>query len=108
MFKDAYSKSRMSDEVSSKRLGPLSVSRQICKNRVEVELPDHMKIHNVINVIHTATYGKKPSYIAALMLKKPGPVPKLQGDGFVVESIWKNRKKGRGIQFLTDMKGTPT
>ena len=69
LFKDAYSKSQKSDELTSGPFGLIKIARLIGKNVVEIKLPDHLKIHNVINVIHTAPYNGQPSDIAAQPLK---------------------------------------
>ena len=55
LFKDAYSKSQASDKLSAKRFGPFKVTKLIGKNAVELELPDHVKIHKVVNIMHTNT-----------------------------------------------------
>lgn len=39
---------------------------------------------------------------------RPDPVPAVEGDEYVVEAILKDRKRGKGFQFLTLMKGIPT
>ncbi len=42
------------------------------------------------------------------MKKRPDPVPAVGGEEYIVESILNRRKKGKGYQFLTLMKGSPT
>ena len=50
LFKDAYSKSQASDKLSAKRFGPFKVTKLVGKNAVELEFPDHVKIHKVVNI----------------------------------------------------------
>lgn len=108
LFKDAYSKSQVSDKLSAKRFGPFKVLELIGKNAVRLELPDHVKIHEVVNVMHTVPYHKQPVDISGSVVDKPDPVPAVEGTEFVVDKILSHRKRGRGYQFLTLMKGDPT
>ena len=41
----------------------------IYTNSVEIELPDHLKIHYVINVIHTALYNEQLSDKQTVMFR---------------------------------------
>ena len=108
LFKDAYAKSQASDKLTAKRFGPFTVQSLIGKNAVKLELPHHLKIHNVVNVIHTVPYFDQPAEIGVSVPPKPNPVPTMKGDEYVVEKILKHRRKGKGFQFLTLMKGDPT
>ena len=108
LFKDAYSKSQESDKLSAKRFGPFTMTGIVGKNAVKVELPDHVKIHDVINVMHTVPYRSQPPDIAVPVSPRPDPVPAVEGEEYHVESILKHRKRGRGFQFLTLWKGYPT
>ena len=108
LFKDAYSKSQVSEKFTSRRFGPFTVTRVIGKNAVEVELPSHFRIHNVINVMHTVPHYEQPNEIAVETPVKPDPVPTNTGEEYEVEAILRHRKKGSGFQFLTLMKGDPT
>ena len=108
LFKDAYSKSQVSDKLTSKRFGPFIVKRLIGKNAVEVDLPSHLKIHNVINVTHTMPYYDQPKDISSETRSRPDPVPADEGEEYVVQAILSHRKKGSGFQFLTLMQGDPS
>ena len=108
LFKDAYSKSQVSDKLTSKRFGPFSVTRLVGKNAVELELPSHFKIHKVVNIMHTVPYHEQPDDIGVILPSRPDPVPTVDGEEFVVDKILQHRKRGRGFQFLTLMKGSPT
>ena len=71
------------------------------KKAVQLELPNHLNIHNVINVIHTVPYNHQPTEIAAPDPVRPDPVPAMERDEYQVECILKHRKRRRGFQFLT-------
>ena len=108
LFKDAYSKSQESDKLTARRFGPFIVKELVGKNAVKLELPDHLKIHPVVHVSHTTPHSEQPSDIAVPIPAIPAPLPALEGQEYEVESILSHRKKGRGYQFLTLMKGSPT
>ena len=107
LFTDDYAKFQVSDKLSSKRFGPFAVTRLIGKNAVELDLPEHIKMHKVVNVSHTVPYYEQPNDISQPVRPKPEPVPTPEGEEYVVEKILNHRKKGRGFQFLTQMKGSP-
>ena len=44
----------------------------------------------------------------SMIPQRPDPIPRTQGEEYIVESILKHRRRGRGYQFLTLMKGSPT
>ena len=85
----------------------MAVTRLIGTYGVELELPDHVKIHKVVNVSHTVPYHEQPSDISQPVPPRPEPVPTPEGEEYVVEKILNHRKRGRGFQFLTQMKGSP-
>ena len=70
-------------------------------------LPDHVKIHDVINVMHTVPFSEQEKDISSLVIIRPDPIPTIEGDKYVVEKILAHRKRGRGYQFLTLWKGYP-
>ena len=80
----------------------------IGKNAVRLELPNHVKIHDVVNVMHTVPHFSQPSEISAPVIQRPDPVPTAEGKEYVVDKILRHRRRGRGYQFLTLMKGDPT
>ena len=64
IFKDAYGKSQASDRLISKGFGPFSITCSDSKNAVEVELPSHLRIHSVVNAMHTILYFEQSDEIA--------------------------------------------
>ena len=108
LFKDSYSKSQVSDKLSARRFGPFKVLELIGKNAVRLELPSHVKIHDVINVFHTVPYSEQPEDISAPEVPVPEPVPTDDGDEYIVEEILNHRKRGKSFQFLTLWKGYPS
>ena len=108
LFKDAYSRSQKSDKLTAKRYGPFVVTKLIGKNAVKLDLPSHFKIHDVVHVVHTVPYTEQPIEIDAPVQPRPDPVPTIDGDEYYVDKILSHRKRGKGHQFLTLMKGAPT
>lgn len=108
LFTDAYAKSQQSAKLSAKRFGPFEVKELVGKNAVRLDLPNHLKIHDVVHVSHTVPFVEQPRDIALPIPPKPAPVPAIEGDEHVVGRILAHRKRGRGFQFLTQMKGDPS
>ena len=108
LFTDAYARAQVSDKLKARRFGPFAVKELIGKNALRLELPAHFKIHPVVHVIHTTPCVEQPSDIAPPIPAQPEPVPGIEGNEYEVEKILAHRKKGRGYQFLTLMKGSPT
>lgn len=106
LFRDAYAQSQKSQKLTSKRFGPFKVTRLIGRNAVELDLPDHVKIHKVVNISHTVPHYEQPSDISQPVQSRPEPVPMIEGEEYVVDRILNHRKRGRGYQFLTLMKGS--
>ena len=65
LFKDAYAKSQESNMVNARRFGPVLIEKLIGKNALQLELPDHIKIHPVVYVTHTIPHKEQPAEIAA-------------------------------------------
>lgn len=107
LFEDAYSKSQGSKKLSSKRVGPFVITELIGRNAVRLDLPTHFKIHPVVHVSHTVPFIEQPADISQPVPPRPEPVPTVSGQEYIVEKILKHRKRGRGYQFLTLMKGEP-
>ncbi len=80
----------------------------IGKNATRLELPSHVKIHDVVNVMRTVPFSDQPSDISGPVVQRPDPVPAVEGTEYVVDKILRHRKRGRGFQFLTLVKGNPT
>ena len=107
LFTDAYSRSQDSEKLSAKRVGPFVVTKLIGRNAVRLDLPPHFKIHPVVHVIHTTPFVEQPRDIAPAVEPKPAPVPTVNGDEQIVDKILNHRRRGKGFQFLTLMKGAP-
>ena len=108
LWMDAYSRSQESEKLSLKLFCPSFTKKLVGKNGGKLELPSHFKIKPVVHVSHTVPFHEQPSDIAKPISPRPDPVPTVQGGAYVVEKILKHRKRGRGYQWLTLMKGTPT
>ena len=108
LFKDLIAKEQESDKLSARRFGPFKIKRLIGKNAIDLELPDHLRIHPVVNVSHTTPHNDQPDDIAAPVQRKPVPIQTPAGEEYEVASILKHKLVGRGYKFLTLMKGEPT
>ena len=106
-FTDTYARVKVSKNLSGRRFSPFAVKELIGKNAFRLEFSSHFKIHLVVHVIHTTPYVKQPSDIAPSIPAEPEPVPRIEGNEYEVENILAHRRKGRGYQFLTLMKGYP-
>jgi len=79
----------------------------IGKNAVRLDLPSYVKIHPVVHVSHTVPFVEQPKDISKPIAERPAPIPRIQGEEHVVDKILNHRRRGRGYQFLTLMKGDP-
>lgn len=79
----------------------------IGRNAVRLELPSHFKIHPVVHVAHTTPFMEQPNDIGIQIEQRPLPIPTIEGEEHTVEAILQHRKRGKGYQFLTLMKGAP-
>jgi hypothetical protein len=61
LFPDAFSRAQSSDKLTAKRYGPFVIQELVGKDAVRSELPDHLKIHPVVHVIHTTPYRSQPA-----------------------------------------------
>ncbi len=91
LFKDSYSKSQESDKLAAKGFSPFTTLDLVGKNAVRLDLPCHVKIHEVVNVMHTVPYSAQPTEIAAPVVPRPDPDPTVQGNEYVVDKILKHR-----------------
>jgi hypothetical protein len=107
LFTDVYSKSQESNKLSAERFGTFKIVALIGKNAVKLFLPEHLKIHPVVHVIHTTPHYAQPADISSPVPVLPAPVATELGPEYEVESILSHRPRGRGYQFLTLMKGDP-
>ncbi len=109
LFKDSYLKSQQSDKLSGKRFSPFFVKKLVGKNAAKVELPCHLKIHDVVHVFHTKSYHEQASDFSAPVKKSPDPIPAVGGEEYIVELILNHRKRGKGVSISSClMKGSPT
>ncbi len=107
-FRDAYSKYQESDKLSTGRFGPFTVVELVGKNALKLELPSHVKIYDVVNVVHTVPHRHQPQEISATVSPGPDPIPSQRGEEYEVERILNHSKRRTEFQFLTLMRGSPT
>jgi hypothetical protein len=107
LFTDVCSKSQESNKLSVKRFGPFTIVALIGKNAVKIDLPEHLKIHPVVHVIHTTRHHAQLADTSSPVPVRPAPVATESGPEYEVEYILAHRPRGRGYQFLTLMKGDP-
>lgn len=110
LLQDAYTKERPSMKLSARRFGPFPILRLIGKNAVELDLPAYLKTHRVIHVSFTRPYRAKPTRLqdeVPIQAEKPMHVDQSGEALYIVEKILSHRRRGRGYQFLTLLKGTP-
>jgi hypothetical protein len=96
LFPDAYSRAQSSHKFTAKRYGPFVIQELVGKNAVRLELPDHLKIHPVVHVIHTTPYRSQPPDTAVPLPEKTAPVPTVLEYEHEVEAILAHRRRGRG------------
>ena len=108
LWKDTYARPQASQTPSAKRFGPFRILELIGRNAIRLDLPSHCKIHPVVHVSHTRPFIQQPSDIGKILSKRPDPIPAVVEMEYEVEKILKHRKRGKGYQWLTLMKGTPT
>ncbi len=106
-FMDSYSKEQPSDKLKARRYDPFEIISKVVKNALKLNLPNNIKIHPVVHVSNTTPQHDQPADIGRQLEEAPSPVPTKYGDEFVVEAILGHRKRGRGYQFLTLMRGVP-
>lgn len=107
---DHYTRTRPSAKLSARWFGPFQIMKLVGNNAVRIQFPEHVKTHPVVHVSLTKPAVDKPEHLNQVTEARPRPL-QIDDDGnqlFVVERILAHRKKGRGYQWLTLMKGTPT
>ncbi len=108
MFKDSSSKSQKIDKLSAKRFCPFTEIGIIGKIVLKLELPSYVEMHDVVNMMDTFPYKSQLNDISAPVTPRPDPLPSFEGEECQIDRILNHRRKGRGFQFLTLMKGFPT
>jgi hypothetical protein len=73
LFTDTHSKSQEPKRLSFKRFRPFWIVALIGKNAVKFDLPDHIKIHPVVYVIHTTPHHMQPVDISSPLPVRPAP-----------------------------------
>lgn len=75
---------------------------------MRLDFPDNMRAHPVVHVEHTTKRKNQPKDIGLAIPKRPVPVPDADGSLLhEVDSILAHRRRGKGYQWLTLMKGAP-
>ena len=108
LFRDAIAKVQKSDKLTPKRYGPFTILELIGKNALRLDLPSNLRLYPVVHALHTTPHRKQPISLSQPVTKRPVPVPDATGQELhEVAEIFKHRKRGRGYQFLTLLKGVP-
>lgn len=106
LFTDLYSKSQEPLKLSSKRVGPFIITKLIGKNAVRLDPPDHLKTHPIVHVLYTTPYVE-PEDLSQPLISRPEPIPTAHVEENIVDKIFAHRRRGRGNQFLTLLRGEP-
>lgn len=105
LFTDAYSRSQRKEKLNARKFGPFAVKKLTGKNAIWLDLSEHIKIHQIVHVIHNTFFHEQPVHIALSILRKPNPVPALESEEYEVEAVLEHGKREKGYQFLTLIKG---
>jgi hypothetical protein len=93
--------------------GPFPIKRVINANAYELELPDHMRIHAVVNVSHLRPYrdGTADFPDRPIPQSRDRPPPDSSDDNgqprYEVERILAQQSRGRSVRYLVLWKGYP-
>ena len=95
-----------SKKLAPRRYGPFTIKEKISSVAYRINLPQHMKIHNVFHVDLLSPYHETDSYEEAF----PQPPPDLiEGqEEYEVEEIISDRMIRRKCQYLVKWKGYPS
>ena len=108
LFRDAIAKTHISDKLTPKRYGPFTIVELIGKNALRLDFPSNVRLHPVVHVLHTTPFSVQPLSLTQSVSIRSTPIPDATGEPlFEVSEILKHRKRGRGFQFLTLLKGKP-
>ena len=94
---------RPSDKLDYKRLGPFKIIKQINPVTFRLQLPGHVKIHNVFHVSLLEPYSRNsiPNRIS-----EPPPIVEVEDHAeYEVNKILDSRIWHRKLQYLVDWKG---
>lgn len=78
LFRDAYSKSQESQELSEKRYGKFEVLELDGENDMRLEQPDHFKIHGVVNLCVLYLILNSFHEVCAQITSRPDPLPAIE------------------------------
>ena len=56
LFRDAVSRAQQSEKLGAKRFGPFDIAELIGPNTVRLKLPEKVRIHQVVHVVHTIRF----------------------------------------------------
>lgn len=70
-------------------------------------IPGNIRIHPVIHVEHSTPFIEAEVDLGPHLPSEPPPVITEEIEEYVVSEIFSHRKKGKGYEFLTLLKGTP-
>lgn len=108
LFRDAVSRSQVSDKLGSRRFGPFPVTELIGKNIVRLDLPTNMRLHPVVHVSDTGPIKESLADLQQPVQLRPDPAPdEVREMNFEVDRIIGHRKRGRSYLWLTLLTGTP-
>lgn len=78
LFSYVKTKSQGSDKLRSRRFEPFVITNLVGENAAKVELPDNMRIHHLVHMLHTTPYALQPEDISQSMVRNPDPIPLAQ------------------------------
>ena len=98
---------RSNRKLRAKRFRPFAIVELIGPNAVRLKVPENVRIHPVVHVVHTTQHFTQPADVSQPVAPRPAPVPSSTGPQYVVDTILSHRKRGRRYQWLTLMEGAP-
>ena len=78
------------------------------RNAVKLNLPDNVKIHDVVSIMHSLPDKDQPAEIANPSPQASDLIPVDGEEEYAVNEILSHRKRGKGLQFLASWKGYPS
>lgn len=100
-----------SPKFASKYIGPFKIKRVVGDNAYELDLPEQLQIHPVLNISRLKTYHDGAASFPTRPSPHSRPPPEvIEADGaqhFEVENILASRGRGARKQYLIRWKGYP-